>query len=74
MALSVEEPQLGCIISGRIHSEQQDTPRQLQAAGADWLFTRDPSLTPSSCIVSTCFYPGEVSVISTAWYKMGRVQ
>ena len=48
MALCVEEPQLGYIISGRIHSEQQDTPRQLQVAAADnLLFTTDRSLSPS---------------------------
>ena len=46
-ALCVEEPRPGYIISGRIHYEQQDTPRQLQVAAADWLFTRDPRLTPS---------------------------
>ena len=50
MALSVEEPQLGCIISGRMHSQQQDTPRQLQVTAADWIFTIDPSLTPLSLL------------------------
>ena len=38
-ALYDEEPRLGCIISGRLHPKQPDTPRQLHAAAADWLFT-----------------------------------